>query len=44
MRQSKTLIPTLKETPADADATSHKWLLRAGYIRQNFSGVYSFYR
>ncbi|HHU20757.1 MAG TPA: proline--tRNA ligase [Bacilli bacterium] len=42
MRQSKTLIPTLKETPADADATSHKWLLRAGYIRQNFSGVYSF--
>lgn len=42
MRQSKTLIPTLKETPADADATSHKWLLRAGYIRQNFSGVYTF--
>lgn len=42
MRQSKALIPTLKETPADADATSHKWLLRAGYIRQNFSGVYTF--
>ncbi|WP_440895348.1 proline--tRNA ligase [Amphibacillus sp. Q70] len=42
MRQSKTLIPTLKETPADADTSSHKWLLRAGYIRQNFSGVYSF--
>lgn len=42
MRQSKTLIPTLKETPADADADSHKWLLRAGYIRQNFSGVYSY--
>ena len=42
MRQSKTLIPTMKEIPADADADSHKWLLRAGYIRQNFSGVYSY--
>ncbi|SEN57373.1 prolyl-tRNA synthetase [Amphibacillus marinus] len=42
MRQSRTLIPTLKETPADADIASHQWLLRAGYIRQNFSGVYSF--
>lgn len=42
MKQSKTLIPTLKETPADADIASHKWLLRAGYIRQNASGVYSF--
>jgi len=36
------LIPTLKETPADADTSSHKWLLRAGYIKQNFSGVYSY--
>lgn len=43
MRQSKTLIPTLKETPADAEAASHKWLLRAGFIRQNISGVYTFY-
>lgn len=42
MRQSKTLIPTLKETPADAEAASHKWLLRAGFIRQNISGVYTF--
>ncbi|WP_017471920.1 proline--tRNA ligase [Amphibacillus jilinensis] len=42
MRQSKTLIPTLKEVPADADVASHQWLLRAGFIRQNFSGVYSF--
>ncbi len=32
----------MKETPADAEAASHQWLLRAGYIRQNFSGVYSF--
>lgn len=42
MRQSKTLVPTLKETPADADVASHQWLVRAGYIRQNASGVYSF--
>lgn len=42
MKQSQTLIPTLKETPADADVISHQLLLRAGYIRQNFSGVYTF--
>lgn len=42
MKQSQTLIPTLKETPADADVKSHQLLLRAGYIRQNFSGVYTF--
>ncbi|MGN8644962.1 proline--tRNA ligase [Gracilibacillus sp. HCP3S3_G5_1] len=42
MRQSQTLIPTLKETPADAEIKSHQLLLRAGYIRQTASGVYSF--
>ncbi|GEN55813.1 proline--tRNA ligase [Halolactibacillus alkaliphilus] len=42
MKQSQTLIPTLKEIPADADVTSHQLLLRAGFIRQNFSGVYTF--
>ena len=42
MKQSQTLIPTLKETPTDADVTSHQLLLRAGFIRQNFSGVYTF--
>ena len=42
MRQSKTFIPTLRETPADADLKSHQLLLRAGYIRQNTSGVYSY--
>ncbi|MBM7647094.1 prolyl-tRNA synthetase [Bacillus ectoiniformans] len=42
MKQSQTLIPTLKEIPADADVKSHQLLLRAGYIRQNASGIYSF--
>ncbi|MGM9922500.1 MAG: proline--tRNA ligase [Bhargavaea sp.] len=42
MRQSKTFIPTLRETPSDADLKSHQLLLRAGYIRQNTSGVYSY--
>lgn len=37
-----TLIPTLREVPADAEIKSHQMLLRAGYIRQNASGVYSY--
>ncbi|WP_186577437.1 proline--tRNA ligase [Aquibacillus kalidii] len=42
MKQSQTLLPTLKEVPADADIKSHQLLLRAGFIRQTASGVYSF--
>jgi prolyl-tRNA synthetase len=42
MKQSMTLIPTLRETPADAEVKSHQQLLRAGFIRQNASGIYSF--
>ncbi|WP_309087112.1 proline--tRNA ligase [Domibacillus sp.] len=42
MKQSKTLIPTMREVPADADVKSHQLLLRAGFIRQNASGVYSY--
>lgn len=42
MKQSKMLIPTLREIPADAEIKSHQLLLRAGFIRQNASGVYSF--
>jgi prolyl-tRNA synthetase len=42
MKQSNTLIPTLRETPSDAEIKSHQLLLRAGYMRQNSSGVYSF--
>ncbi len=34
-------IPTLREAPADAEATSHQLLVRAGYMRQLMSGVYS---
>ena len=34
MKQSKLLIPTLKEVPSDAEALSHQMMLRAGYIRQ----------
>lgn len=42
MRQSATLIPTLREVPADAEVKSHQLLVRSGFIRQNASGVYSF--
>jgi prolyl-tRNA synthetase len=42
MKQSKTFIPTLRENPADADVKSHRTLLRAGFIRQNAAGVYSY--
>jgi prolyl-tRNA synthetase len=42
MRWSQLFIPTLREDPADAEAASHKLLLRAGYIRQLAAGVYSY--
>jgi prolyl-tRNA synthetase len=42
MRWSKTLIPTLKEDPADADVVSHKLLVRAGFIRQVSRGIYDY--
>ena len=42
MRWSQTLIPTLKETPADAEITSHKLLLRAGLVRKLTGGLYTF--
>lgn len=42
MKQSKTLIPTMREVPADAEVKSHQLLLRAGFIRQNASGIYSY--
>ncbi len=41
MRLSRTLIATLKETPADAEVVSHKLMLRAGLIRQLASGLYT---
>ncbi len=42
MRWSKSFIPTLRETPADAEVVSHQLLLRAGMIRPLASGIYSF--
>ena len=41
MRWSNLFIPTLREDPADAEVTSHRLLVRAGYIRQLTAGVYS---
>jgi len=42
MRWTQTLIPTLREAPADAEILSHKLLLRAGLIRKLAGGVYTF--
>ncbi len=42
MRWSKSFIPTLKENPKQAEATSHKLMLRAGLIRKLSSGIYSY--
>jgi prolyl-tRNA synthetase len=41
MRWSRTYIPTLREDPADAEAASHRLLVRAGYIRQLMAGHYT---
>ena len=41
MRWSETFIPTLRDDPADAEAISHKLLVRAGLIRQLAAGIYS---
>jgi len=43
MRWSKTLLPTLKEDPADAEIISHKLLVRAGFIRQISRGIYDYF-
>lgn len=41
MRASQLFAPTLREDPADAEIASHRLLLRAGFIRQVMSGVYT---
>ena len=41
-RWSSLFIPTLREAPADAEVASHKFLVRAGYIRQLAAGIYSY--
>jgi len=40
MRYSHLFIPTLKEAPAEAEAISHKLMVRAGYVRQLAAGLY----
>ncbi len=41
MRLSRSLIPTLKETPAEAQIVSHRLMLRAGLVRQTAAGIYA---
>ena len=41
MRLSQSLVPTLKETPAEAQIASHRLMLRAGLVRQMASGIYA---
>ena len=41
-RASQLFLPTLREAPADAEAVSHKLLVRGGYIRQVTAGVWTF--
>jgi prolyl-tRNA synthetase len=41
MRSSAFFLPTLKETPAEAQIVSHRFMLRAGMIRQASAGIYS---
>ena len=41
MRLSRSLLPTLKETPAEAQIVSHRLMLRAGLVRQTASGIYA---
>ncbi|MDV6376680.1 proline--tRNA ligase [Sporosarcina sp. GW1-11] len=42
MKQSKTFIPTMRQTPADVELRSHELLLRAGCIRQTDCGVFTY--
>ena len=41
MRLSKFYLPTLKETPSEAQIVSHRLMLRAGLVRQSAAGIYS---
>ena len=41
-RLSETFLPTLKEDPADAEAASHKLMVRAGLIRQLGAGMWTY--
>ena len=41
MRLSRAFLPTLKETPAEAQIVSHRLMLRAGLVRQTSAGIYA---
>ena len=41
MRLTQYFLPTMKETPSDAQIVSHRLMLRAGMVRQSSSGIYS---
>jgi len=41
-RWSRVFVPTLREAPADAEVASHRYLVRAGYIRQLGAGIYNY--
>ena len=40
-RMSELFVRTLREDPADAEVPSHRWLVRAGYIRRAAPGIYT---
>jgi prolyl-tRNA synthetase len=42
VRQSQTLVPTLKEAPSEAEVPSHIFMVRGGYLRKVAAGIYSF--
>jgi prolyl-tRNA synthetase len=41
LRLTRVFMPTLKETPAEAQIVSHRLMLRAGLIRQTSAGIYA---
>ena len=41
MRLSRSLLPTTKETPAEAQIASHRLMLRAGLVKQVSAGIYA---
>ena len=41
MRLSRSFIPTMRETPAEAQIASHRLMLRAGLVRQTSAGIYA---
>lgn len=41
MRMSQYFLPTLKETPSEAQIVSHRLMLRAGLVRQTSAGIYA---